>query len=320
MGLTLLCGDETYRLETELARLRTAWVDPAMAAMSHQVLHKPSVSELMESLGTVTFALGGEPVLEVHDFHLFHTTANESEKKQLDSLQALTTDAAQQKQVLFVSPKMDRKLKWTKWLIKQEGLTLSEYKTLPFYKEEDAAQQLVSVAQQDAGIQLHPQAAQQLVNTYGTALQPLMNEVRKLALYEPNQPISPHTVETLCDQSQNLFKLLDDWVLCRDKAKSLSDLQELLLRQHPIQLFGMVQRFLRTLYQLKAGEALRKSPDQLASELNKHPYKIKMDLQLYRPVSFQRVKSLQQQAVTLEYQSKTGQLNDQLALEMLLSA
>jgi DNA polymerase III subunit delta len=97
-------------------------------------------------------------------------------------------------------------------------------------------------------------------------------------------------------------------------------LDELLLRQHPVQLFALAQSYLNNAFRLRLWQKLGISEAQMADRLKKHPFKVKKDLAEVATIPFKRLTYLKDQAITLEWQTKTGQVNDRLAFEMLMGA
>ncbi len=326
--MTVYCysGDEAFLLEASIKKLRAELVDPTAMAWAYQCLKKPDIGTLLETLGTVSFNLGGTPLLEVQDFPpLSSAVSDTTGQKQLASLQELLGDLMAQppeattKHVLFTQAKLDKKVKFAKWLTGQKAVVSQAFKKFNFWETDKAIDALVELSRNQQ-IDLQPNAAHLLVEQYGVALQPLMNEVSKLAIFTSGQPITVAVVAKLSNHHENTFDMLAQWIQGKDKGAVYEVLSEVLLTQHPVQLFSVAQSYLDQAFKLRYYKKLGWSEQLIADTLKKHPYKIKKDLETFRLVSFERFKQLKEKILTLEWQAKTGQLNDRLALEVLMGA
>lgn len=319
MPVSVYYGDESYLLEQAVKRLRANVVDPAMAGLSHRVFENPKIHEVLESVGAVAFSLGGMTLFEIQGVPWLQKAASTADEAQLEELKTLLKTLDPAKHVLFVSDKANKTVKFSKWLAKLPGVDWQEFKQLAFWEGDKAVQLLMQQAKH-RGIQISAQAAHALVDNMGVALQPLFNEIEKLSVYTGGKPIELPDVRLLSNHNENTFAMLGDWVRCKNRAEVFRTLDELLLKQHPVQLFSLIQTYLNNLFQLRLWQQLGYSQASMAERSKKHPFKIKMDLQEYASVPFARLAHLKKQTLEMEWRSKTGDLPPRLALEMLLGA
>lgn len=313
-------GEEGYLLNREVRALRDRVVNPQMAALSHKVFKAPAIYQVVEAVGAVSFSLGGDTLLEIRDFPFLEKAASEdSEKAQLEQLKEALESVEPSKHVLFINGRIDRKVKFPKWLASQKSFTVREFKTFNFWETDKAAQMLSDLAR-NQGTQIEPAAAMKLVETMGVALQPLMNEIEKLALYAQDRPITVGDVGRLSNHNENTFAMLSDWINRRNRSQIFETLDELLLRQHPVALYGLTQTYLNNIFRLRFLRQLGYSEAEIAGRLKKHPFKVKKDLEEFRQVPFSRLVRLREKALELEWKCKTGQLSDRLSYEILMGA
>jgi DNA polymerase-3 subunit delta len=322
MTISLYYGDEEYLLHQEVRRLRESVINPQMGSLGHKHLESPSIGEVLEAIGAVCFNLGGKTLIEIEDFAFLSKAASASaDEKQLAELMELLENHDDTKHILFVSPKINRSIKFPKWLTsnKKLGLDLKECKTLSFWQTDEAIQRVMQECRR-RGIQLEPKAAALLVEHQGVSMLPLMTEIEKLSVYAAERPITAADVATLSNHNENTFQMLADWLHNRNRADVFHTLDELLLRQHPVQLFALTQSWLGNLFQLRYWRERGLSEAQMAEMTKKHPYKIKKDLQEFGRVPFARLEMLRAQVLDLEWKAKTGELNPKLALELLMGS
>jgi len=324
--MTVYCynGDEAFLRQDAVKQLKNTLVDSASLSWRYQCLKRPSINTLVEALGTVSFNLGGAPVLEIQDFDPLESAVTDiASQNELTTLQELLTALINEspetttKHVVFHQAKLDRKVKFAKWLLAQSGVQEYTFKKLNFWEAEKAVETLVTIARQRQ-ITLEPNAAQRLVEQYGVALQPLVNEVEKLAIYANGRAITAADVATLSNHHENTFDMLSQWIHGQNRGAVYTILEEVLLTQHPVQLFGVTQSYLDQIFKLRYFRQLGWTEAMIADHLKKHPFKVKKDLESFQSVSFHRLTHLKKQTLSLEWQAKTGQLNDRLALEVLM--
>lgn len=319
MPVYLYYGDESYLLNREVKQLRQKVVNPAMAALSHKVLKNPHLGTLMEAVGTVSFNLGGDTLIEVQDWQYLEKAASDSDKKIMEDLKSILESVEPTKHVLFSNKKIDRKIAFPKWLSGNKAVTLRECKKLEFWKTDEAAQLILQDAKRQ-GIELAPKAAVLLVETIGIDLQLLMSEVEKLSIYALGRTIQPEDVAKLSNHNENTFQMLSNWVNNRQRSEVFKILDELLLKQHPIQLFALMQTYVNNAFRLRLWQKMGVHDGEMAERLKKHPFKIKKDLQEFAQVPIDRLANLKEKLVDLEHKMKTGQIDDRLAIEVLLAS
>jgi DNA polymerase-3 subunit delta len=319
MPVYLFSGDETYLLQQEIKSLRKRVINPDMAALSHKRLEKPNMGQVLELLGTITFSLGGDSLYEIHEFQpLQKAMEDPADKAQLEALKTLVHETPSDRHVVFISTKIDRKVSFAKWMASQKTFTVKDFKKLDFWKTDDAVQFLMQDAKQKS-IQLTPQAAHALVEGMGVDLQVLVNETEKLAIYAHNRPITPDDVKVLSNHHDNTFKMLGLWITGKPKMMVFQILDEILLKQHPVQLYALMQSHLNSLYRLKLLAENGMNPNDIAERVKKHPFKVKKDLEEIQRVPLARLGELKEQLIEMEWKTKTGQINDRLGMEILLS-
>jgi DNA polymerase-3 subunit delta len=321
MSISLYYGDEEYLLHQELKRLRESVVNPQMGSLGHKVLQSPSIGEVLEAVGAVCFNLGGKTLIEIQDFPFLAKAASGTDEKQLAELMDLLENHDEGKHILFAATKINKTFKFTKWLAsnKKMPVDVREFKTLAFYQTDEAIQRIMQECKRRE-IAMSPQAAALLVEHQGVSLLPLMTEIEKLSTYAAGRAVTVEDVKTLSNHNENTFHMLADWLHNRNRPAIFHTLDELLLRQHPVQLFALTQSWLGNIFQLRYWQQRGYSEAQMAELTKKHPFKIKKDLQEFGRVPLERIESLRGKVLDLEWKTKTGELPGRLAYEMLMGA
>ncbi len=318
MPISLYTGEESYLLSQAYRQLRQQLVDPNLGNLSHRVLQDPAIYEVLEAVNAVFFNLGGTTLIEIHEFEFLNKAASEpADEKQLEGLKTALEELDASKHVLFVSKKINRRIKFPKWLASQKFVEVREFQPLAWWKTDEAASLIMQEAKRQ-GTTLSPQAANALVEHFGVDLQILVNEVQKLSVYAAGRTITPQDVAALSNHDENTFEMLAEWVKGGQRAQVFKVLQELLLRQHPVALFALAETYVNNLFQLRYWQLLGYSQGQIAERTKKKPYAIQRSLEEFGRVPMERLQVLKEKTVELEWCAKSGQIDSRLALEMLL--
>lgn len=322
MSISLYYGDEEYLLSQEARRLRRSVINPELGGLGYKLLEKPDIGEVLEAIGAVTFSLGGKTLIEIRDFDFLHKAADSgADEKQLAELCELLAHHDEGKHIFFYSTKVNKTVKFAKWLTsgKNVPLDLKEFKQFPFWKTDDAVQAVLQECRKQE-IAIQPQAVAMLVENLGVSIRPVMSEIEKLAVFAGNRPVTPADVQILSSHNENTFQMLGDWLHDRERAEVFATLDELFLRQHPMQLFGLAQSWLGGIFQMRYWQQMGLSDQEIADRTKKHPFKVKKDLQEFGRIPFRRLERLKSMATELEWKMKTGELEGRLAFEMLMGA
>ncbi len=318
MPVVVFYGEESYLLDEAVVKLRQEVVNPAMASLCHRIYTQPNLSTVLEAVGSVSLALGGQTLIEIRDFPmLFQASKDAGTDAQLEELKSLLVSVEATKIVLFVSSKVDGKIKFPKWLVKHPQFQVQKFEPFKFWETDRAADFLIKDAGRK-GISLLPEAAELLVESLGTGLRLLVSEVDKLALYADNRAITRNDVVLLCNHSDNLFHLLDRWILQQSPTDNFRDLSEILLKHHAVEVFARAQTYFNNIFRVLWLNHKGASMDTIAQRTGQKPFTITKHLRNFRGVPMARWMALKHQLVELEWKAKTGQLEGTLALETLL--
>ncbi len=169
---------------------------------------------------------------------------------------------------------------------------------------------------------LEPPAAQKLVEYVGNESRALVNELAKLASYVgTGGRITPREVETLVEdgQEQNLFAFIDE-LSQRRRGPALASVRHLLNDGQAAQyILFMVARQLRILLMVKELAGKRMRPDDMAAHLGQRPFVVRKAVDQSRAFTDDELLMLHDRLVQYDQMSKTGQIEAEAALELLVA-
>jgi DNA polymerase III subunit delta len=165
-------------------------------------------------------------------------------------------------------------------------------------------------------------AAQQLIAYVGSDTRALINELTKLATYAGRGGrITTQQIDLLVQdaQEQNLFAFIDE-LSARRRGPALASVRRLLNdgQAAPYILF-MVARQLRILLGVKDLAAQRLRPDDIATKLGQKPFVVRKALEQVRGFSDAELLRLHDRVLALDHASKTGRIEPETGLELLVA-
>lgn len=172
------------------------------------------------------------------------------------------------------------------------------------------------------GADLSDAAAEELLKIAGVNLSVLSQEINKMAMYigvsEPE--ISVDVVKKLAAKSieHSVFELIEKMV--HRKVDEALELFYDLVRnnEEPIKLHALIANQFRLLYQVKDLSEQGYSQQKMAGILRVHPYRVKLASQQGRYFERGELMKMVDDLAEADYLMKSGKIDKQLAMEMLL--
>jgi len=173
----------------------------------------------------------------------------------------------------------------------------------------------------DQGRTMSDDAAELLVARTGNRLQQLAQETDKLCLYAGEKgTIDAASVELLTASTveEDVFALID-LIAGMQTEKALRLYRELLQRrEEPIKIAALIAAQLRLMLQVKELSGHHYSPQQMASQLSVHPFRVKLAAEKSTKLTLRRLGECLAELAELDYRMKTGQVDKALGLELFL--
>ena len=201
--------------------------------------------------------------------------------------------------------------------IKQHG-TLREFQP----KQGAELQRWLQARAKQLDATLQPAAGALLAEWIGNDSRALVNELRKLATYVgTGGTISPEHVRLLVqDSSESSVFAFVDSLAGRQLGPALALLRGLLDDgQAPQYLLFMIARQVRILLQVKELAAQRMRPEAMASELKQAPFVVRKASEQAGRYDAQTLLQLHDRLVELDHWAKTGRIEAETALELLVA-
>jgi DNA polymerase III delta subunit len=314
MSLWILSGEDAFLRDNQRKQLLAQWladVPDALHALLLTRLTNPPLTVLTDTLMTQVFALGGTPILDIQGFDPFkQAIASDTQREALENALLSTT-----KHVVFSVPKLDKKLKWVKWLLAQPNTQHEVFDPLAFWETDKAVARLMQLAKQQH-ITLQPAAADHMVDALGMDFYSLLHVLEQAFVLAKGQPVTQTHVTPFLPSGDNLFDALSDWIQ-QTSVKRWHVLDHVLETDAPQRVLALIQKMLHDYWLVKTLTEQGQTPQDIAGWVGKKPGWVSMQLKWLQKVPTQRLAHLKAQTLDTENALKSGQLDARLALEML---
>ncbi|MDP9310151.1 MAG: DNA polymerase III subunit delta [Chloroflexota bacterium] len=171
-------------------------------------------------------------------------------------------------------------------------------------------------------VKLASEAGVLLAEFVGNDSRALLNELQKLASYVGVQGmITLDAVRLMvADEGESSVFAFVDALAARQLGPALALLRSLLADgEAPLKLLFMIGRQVRLLLQVKACADQRMRPDAIAAELKQPPFVVRKAVDQAGRFSATALVQLHDRLLELDHWSKTGRIDDETALELLVA-
>lgn len=316
----LLLGTEGFLLK----EVRDSIINHALEPEEHDFnlsyydMEEQPVDIAIEDAETLPFMGERRVVVLTNPFFLTGEKSKSKVEHNTDRFLSYIQQAAPYTILLIHAPyeKLDERKKIVKQLKSLaeviEGQPLGERELMAWMKER---------AEQN-GAELANDAAEELLKIAGVNLSVLAQEINKMAMYigATEQAITVETVKLLAAKSieHTIFELIEKMVH-RKIDEALAIFYDLIRNnEEPIKLHALIATQFRLLYQVKDLSEQGYSQQKMAGILRVHPYRVKLAAQQSRYFSRNELMSMMQDLAEADYEMKSGKVDKQLAIEMLL--
>lgn len=321
MTLYLFHGQEDFLIEKDIGRLKKKLLDKSFISMNYKVYSNPKFVDLIDILSTQPMMFGNSLIVINCENYFESKTENVFDEKQLGQIEKALSSVPEQINIIFLykiergsDKKIDARKKFYKILAK--NCEVREFKQLPTYDK--TLPTVITKLGKENEIALTPDCTAKIIEMLGSNLRVIDNELKKLKLYiYPNTKPSVREVENICTVTQDVFKLVDYFILSRKDA-AMKEFDMLTQTQHPLQILALLQSTISRFINLKL-----LSRDfgafEISKKVNMHEYRVKLELEKIRSYRYDDLLQLKKNLIDCEFKMKTGQVPaEQLALEQII--
>lgn len=312
-NLVLLTGEDSYRLSKKLKFYQTKFREKYANGEINLLEKGNNYSDIENSVFTPNL-FGGKRLIICDSFW-------DSEKYELAEKNKFFTklpDYTEECSLMIVAPKLDKRLKFSKFLLKNA-------KTEFFEKlaENELIRWIEKFTEKNTG-NISRENARKLWQRCGDNLWTLSSEIKKLIFAENSGEITGENIEKLTQANPQL----EIWDFLKNLSQknalaAIGKFRDLLISGTPVQMiFSMIQREIRVHAQLVDGLNRNLSERDIASETKLHPFVVKKTLSLSRNFSAKKIEAMYDALFKIDMKIKTGGIsittNDTSELELAI--
>lgn len=322
----ILNGDDEFAINEFVGKLQAGLGDPTMADMNTTRLdgRAATLDQLVNAVSAMPFLASHRLVLVSNPLSLAKARSENAKQKFLDVLARVpeSTQLVLIENDPLTDPR-DRKkgkIHWLEAWANAAGERVS-LKNIGLPRGPAMAQWIIARAKTLGG-QFTPPAAARLADQIGDDPRLADQEIHKLLAYANyTRPVEPDDVEHLTPSNRqgDIFAMVD--AIANRQGKRAQEMLHLLLsEQDAIQIFGMVVRQFRLL--LLAREIIDNGghEDEAAHVMGVHPYVAEKAFGQARMFSLPTLEAIYHRLLELDEAIKTSQIDDVLALDMLIAS
>lgn len=315
----LVLGNERYFLE----QIRETLINNALDEESIDMnfanfdMTEQSISDALFEASSFPFFGERKLVFIQEPFFLTGKKPKGVPEHPLEELEAYLENPADFSILVFFAPyeKLDKRKKITK-LIEKNARIIDVSSPHP-----NEASRYIKEIVSEKGYRFPDDAFQSFLELTNGQLTSMMHELDKLFLFHvESKVITKESVQQLVPKTleQNVFEL-NTLVLNNKVEASIETYQDLLVqKEEPIKIVALLISQFRILLQVKILQKQGYQQNDIAKVLKVHPYRVKLALQSVRRYPQDILSEALDYLIEADYKMKTGQINQELQVELFI--
>lgn len=296
-NLLLLTGEDDFRLRERARFYQTKFLEKYPSGEIDTFDHTTPLHEL-ENAALTPNLFGGKRMVMADNFwdaEKFEQAQKKNFFASLAQLEGMVT-------LLCLEPKLDKRLKVTKFLLKE-----ARTETFKILEESEIVQWSLKYAQKQGG-SITASTAKFLIRRCGLDLWNLSSEIKKLISADENG----HITETMIESMTLPHPEIEIWDFLthlseKNATNALKSLKTLLMMgQSPHLIFSMIQREIRIHALIRSGMEQQLDSNAIASAAGLHPFVVSKTKALTQKFSLQLITDLYEKLFQIDTRLKTG--------------
>lgn len=322
-NLYLIYGEEFFLIDRDCAQLKAKHVDPALEAFGYQLIAErgQNLDDIVNALQSIPSFTPERLVVIRNPFFLKNKAVEGEEvtglspEQEILLLETLGTLPAGVTVVLVVYGAVDMRRKLAKYI--QTKAKVIKHDAFAFWDKDKIADWLIAETEK-RGKKLALPAALFLSQNGGTLLGALYAEVEKLFTYVGAAPlITLADIQTVASPGALSSFALNESIRTRNLPQIMILLRRLAKDGEAAPMvLGQIAAQIKQFLQVKELQAQRKSSQEIATILKKHPFFIKNVCEDAARYALPELRTMYMELQQADYKAKTGLLQPYVALEL----
>lgn len=309
--LYLFYGLETFLIENEIKKvLAHHKIDEIN--ISHYDLNETLINDIIDDASTISLFSENKAII-INDSYIFTGTTKNNIEQNIELLEQYLKNYNPNTVMIFVanSDKLDERKKIVK-LIKEIG-------TIKKIEKSNNLEKIVKEMFDNYNINFSD--INLLIDRVGKDLGLLNQEITKIKTFKDKDlNVTTEDIINLTNKNidTDIFQFID-YIINKNKAKALEIYYELLkINEEPIKIIVMIANQIRIMYQTKELYKRGYTEKDIASNLDIHPYRIKLALEKSREYESSKLLNYLNELADLDINIKSGLIDKKLGLELFI--
>jgi len=311
--LLFLYGEDDYRLKEKLKAIKKRYLDAAATEANLSVLRAEEVSDFEK----IKEDIRAMPFLAKQRMIILENFLTQASKDLQEKLKDYLDEVPETSIVVFVEEGIPNEKNILFQKLQKIAKKIWIFNILkPFELEKWVRDKAI-----ERKGRIDPQAVKILASYVGPDLWQMSAEIEKLILYKGKDLIKPADVDLLVKAKldNNIFNLVDA-LGNRELKKAGRKLEELLKSgEPPLYILTMIIYQFRNILLVKDLLTRGKGKSEIAKEIKLHPFVLQKTFSQAENFSLGQLKKIYQYLVDADLAIKTGKIEPQLALNLLIT-
>ncbi len=310
-NIYLIYGEEIYLKNIYEKRLIDSIVDESLKMMNFDIFEGKNIN-----IQGVIDACNTLPFMNEHRLVILKNTSliYDAKKDDIATLEKYINDLPKTTILIFIEEKIDKKLKIFKTISK-----IGSVHQMDIQSEESLVKWIINVCNKNNKA-ISSKEAIYMIRNIGSNMEILLNEINKLISFTNEKTITIKDIDSICTKSveSKIFDLINS-IANKNVERALAMYKNLIFNKtSPFMVLNLIYRQFKIILQTKHLQEKGHSISAIASSLSLRDFMIKEAISQGKNFSKETVLNALKECQEIDNNIKTGKIQDELAIELLI--
>ena len=314
MPIHFLWGDEDFLIEKAVNKLKKEILGDDVNELNYRAVDNPNFSLFSELIRTNAMMFGDVVIqIKCQKYFLETKSKEKLDDKQVAELVQGLNNVSDRVHLILIceTPRGEKKKPDSRKKLYKELIKLTKPEEFPSYRsyEEYKLIPIIKKMADEIGLKIGQNESSLLIQTVGSSLRDISNQLEKLKLYaHPENIVTEQMIKNVVSSNTDIFALVD-LILAKDWTSTMNLLNEILQKEHFLPSLAFLQTAITNMLKIKLYAGTMSTFD-LAIKLNQNEFVLKKNIEKLANVKLDDLINLKINLATAEYNLKSGAIKD----------
>ena len=314
MPIHFLWGDEDFLIEKAVNKLKKEILGDDVNELNYRAVDNPNFSLFSELIRTNAMMFGDVVIqIKCQKYFLETKSKEKLDDKQVAELVQGLNNVSDRVHLILIceTPRGEKKKPDSRKKLYKELIKLTKPEEFPSYRsyEEYKLIPIIKKMADEIGLKIGQNESSLLIQTVGSSLRDISNQLEKLKLYaHPENIVTEQMIKNVVSSNTDIFALID-LILAKDWTSTMNLLNEILQKEHFLPSLAFLQTAITNMLKIKLYAGTMSTFD-LAIKLNQNEFVLKKNIEKLANVKLDDLINLKINLATAEYNLKSGAIKD----------